>query len=377
MLKTFQKIISEVFGHFLFLDEFSNRYAKDVMNFILVKSNNGKTKINPLANDLSIYKSFIETNRKYKTITSKWNLTFNIFLNNNIKKEINYVTGGLQAEAIKQSYHEGNFNYPVIIDVHIINWDYKTDLTDKIEEVLSHEMFHAFEYIKTFNKNDYTIALTKARKESNLISYTEGKEELKSFMEIFYLSLPNEISARIHEAYVQMKNMKMNLQKIDHNYVLKELDKLSVFRDFLKIQNFNELCIVDIPKEVKQSFVRNFNNRLRVYKNKLKLNDIKIIDEPDDFFMYWIGRAKKLGLEARHKIVAQAINIFSKKEKVSEYNNKKYKDGYIKQLVEEIFSVINSESSNIIYRFALDNTGTYDEDCLIEEVNKFSNFNLL
>ena len=92
------------------------------------------------------------------------------------------------------------------------------------------------------------------------------------------------------------------------------------------------------------------------------------------FFKYWIGRAKKMGLEARHKIISQAINLFADKEIITEYNNPKYKGNYLEQFETEIISKINGYCSSKIYDFSINST---EENCggdFLEEVKNYSNF---
>jgi len=156
---------------------------------------------------------------------------------------------------------------------------------------------------------------------------------------------------------------------------LKELNKLSVFREFLNVQNFQLDSVINTFQNIKNDFVIRFNKNLLKYKKEENNNSIKIINDPDEFFKYWVGRAKRMSLEARHKIVSQALNLFSDKNVVMEYCNPKY-DGYSEQIAEEILSNLSSSNCNRIYHHSF-STYYYDSDGgeeFWEELRNYSKF---
>jgi len=364
-----RKLIREVLGHYFPLDDVSNRYAKMIMEILLNKFQEEKRELYSYDN-LRIQKELPPEDRKISKI---WNIDIRIIPSKEDNKQKNCVSGRFMN--LKQDFIKSEFRYSADFEIYIINWDYKTDLTGSIEKVFSHELFHAFQYIVDTDTNGYSKALYKARNEMEKLRYLGDIRELKNFMNIFYLSLPQEVNARVHEAYNQMENIKLKLGAKSHDEVLKELNKLSVFRDFLSVQYFQLDSVLNLFDAVKKDFVRRFNENLLMYKNEEGNNSIKIIYNPDEFFKYWVGRAKNMSLEARHKIVSQAINLFPNKNVVTEYCNPKY-DWYGEQIAEEIFHNISSSNSNKIYHHAL-TTYYYDSeggDEFWEELKNYSKF---
>ena len=286
-------------------------------------------------------------------------------------KQQNYISGRFMK--LKQDFARNAFLYSASFEICIINWDYKTDLTNDIKKVLSHELFHTFQYITSIDSNNYSKALYNTRNDMKKLEFFEGIDELERFMDIFYLSLPQEVEARVHEAYNQMKNLKLNFHAKTHDEVLIELNKLSVFREFLTVQKFEPYWVLNLDEIIKEDFVKEFNESLLKHKENLSANSIKIIDNPDEFFNYWIGRAKRMSLEARHKIVSQAINLFAGKEIVTEYGNPKYRS-YMEQLLKEIY--YNIKCAVMIYDNGPD-THYYHgemEDDFPKEIKKYSKF---
>lgn len=367
MQNKLRKVIREVFGHYLPLDDISDKYAKTIMEILLNKFQQKKKKLEA-SDNLRIDERMSDEDKKTSKI---WNIRIDIIPDEENNKKINYVSGRFME--LQQDFIKNAFQYSAKFEIYIINWDYKIDLTNEIKKVFSHELFHAFQYITSIDSNNYSKALYNTRNKMKGLEFFEGIDELERFMDIFYLSLPQEISARTHEAYNQMKNLKLNFHAKTHDEVLKELDKLSVFRDFLKVQKFRTHWVLNLDEIIKEDFVEDFNKYLLRYSKEGNVNSIKIIDNPDEFFNYWVGRAKRMSLEARHKIVSQAINLFADKEIVTEYGNPKYRS-YMEQLLNEIFDNINC--SGMIYNHSLhcyyyDNDGGDDFRREIKNYSKF------
>lgn len=341
MEQQIRKLIREVLGSYIPVKDISDRYAKKVIDITLKQSDNGTKELNQLDENLVLSEWVEAADRENTGIDF---IVINIFP----KKDnfnSNRVSGKFDVGSSK-SFKKGNdVFYSAHINLFLINWDTKYNLLPGIKNVLSHEIFHAFRHIKQTKNPAYYDVFNKSRNEMNFYNVEEKNETIKQFMEIFYLSTPEEITARIHEASTQMENLKLKFKNKNADEIIQELGKLSVFKDFLKIQNFNLENILNLPDEVKIKFVDNFNKILK--KNKIK----HIMLSPDDFFKFWIGRAKKMGLEARHKIVSQALNLFSDKE-ISEYGNKKFSNGYGEQFVKEIMENLNTNSLEIIYEYS-------------------------
>jgi len=367
MQNKFRKLVREVLGHYLPLDNISDKYSRRIMEILTNKFQQKKEKLGSEDN-LRIDEKMSDEDRKISKI---WEIRIDIIPDEEKSNKINRVSGRLIK--LRQDFIRNEFRYFVKFEIYIINWDYKTDLKNDIKKVFSHELFHSFQHITTIDSNNYSKALYNTRNKMKNLEFFDGIDEFERFMDIFYLSLPEEVDARVHEAYVQIKNLKLNFHAKTHDEVLRELNKLSVFRDFLKVQKFKPHWVLNLDEFIKEDFVNDFNKYLLKFSKEGNVNSIKIIDNPDDFFNYWIGRAKRMSLEARHKIVSQAINLFADKEVVTEYGNPKYRS-YMEQLLDEIY--YNIKCAVMIYDNGPD-THYYHgemEDEFLNEIKKYSKF---
>ena len=343
--------------------------SKKVWNLILSKTNNGSRKVKPYDKSMFIDHDFSKEEQKNHNISF---INIQIYPLENMKiKEPNKVSGRFEVNSTKQHLFNNSFVYDLYFEVKIYNWDNKTNLSDTIYNVLTHELLHAFREIKTYNKNNYSKALYKARNNSKGLNISNNVKELNEFLEIFYLSLPEEVSARVHEAYSQMENYKMRFENKTSDEMIKELNKLSVFRDFVKVQEFNENIVLNLSERVKTDFVNNFNNQLKNAKNIFRNKSIKILSDPNSFFNFWIKNAKKESLIARHKIVSQAINLFDGKKQISEYKNNSYRN-YSEQFYSEIMENLNSSSLLIVYDFFKNSYPIEENFLFLEEIKKYS-----
>jgi len=355
-MESVRKIIREVLGTYIPINDMANRYAKKVMDVILKQSENGTIPLNPLNEGLTV--------REY---TSKEDvedckigyIAIDIFPKaDEVKMRVNKVTGDYDAISSTPFKKNGEILFSTFLKIYVIDWDGQTSLIPQIQEVLTHELIHAFRDIQKL-KND---VLNQTKNEMKW-TYELKNKELQKFMEIFYLSTPEEVVARVHEAYKQMENLKLNFKNDSSDEVLKKLSGLGVFKDFLKIQNFQLQSLLNLPNEEKANFVNKFNEILK--KNGYK----KIINNPDEFFTYWLSKAKTEGLKARHKIVSQALNLFSGKT-ISEFKNKNYGEQFMK----EVSQNLEPMTLRIIYE-NVDNGYSPDyDDILINELRVCSNF---
>lgn len=359
-MKHLRKIIREVLGSYLPINDISDRYADKVVNIILKQSNNGTNQLNFHDKNLVIDEPMNENDRENTEID---HIIIDIIpINAETSPLLNKVSGNFDT-ANSKIIEKTSLAY---IKLKLINWDYKTNLKPQIKEVLTHEIFHAFRHFKKSKKTPYYDVLNKSKNEMSFFNVDSKNETLNKFIKIFYLSLPEEIATRIHEAYTQMDNLKLNFSDKTADEVIKILnERLPVFKDFLRIQNFELGALLKLPPEVKTPFVDKFNSVLQ--SNGYKKN----IKNPDDFFAFWVSTAKNEGLKARHKIVSQALNLFSNKT-ISEYDNKNLYEGYNHQFVYEIIKNLNAESLEIIYDYSEGGYGIDYNDTLLNEIKNYS-----
>ena len=310
-----KKLIVEILGSFMPINYVAEEYAVEMMQQAWKDSKNGTKKL-MFYNYLT--RSFV-TEGQLKQKTKIHRVVIDLLFLENTNQEQNKVTGDSQEKDLKQYQYDNKFYYDASINIKIYNWDYKSDFTDKLQDVITHELLHCFEMVVTMDTNSYSKLLYKTRSAvSSLLKVNVANEyyqKFQDFMEIFYLGLPQEVRARTHEAYTQMKNLKEKEDIKNPNELIQRLNQISVFRDFIKVQDYKVINILSVPEDDRIKFVSYFNNVLKNKAYKFYSNKIKYITDPVKFFEYWVENAKKESATARHKIVSQAFSFFNIKEK--------------------------------------------------------------
>lgn len=280
-IETMQRIFNEVenIKEFPYVYAFNFNYTKK--HLFLEKNNIININIEPI-----IYKDKVEN------------------------KEINEVGGSIEHSKTKQHNIDGKLYYEVSLNVKVYNWDLQTDLTKKIESVLSHELLHAHVEVSRFGKRSYTKTLMKTRNRMKNLFFDENNNypELKRFLDVFYLSVPDEMNARVHQLYTDIEEHKDK----DYNEIVLELNKYSVFRDLKRMEEYNSGHIYkEVPIEKQKEFIDYF---LASLQGNWKGKDIKYPTEPAEFFKFWEQQFRNNASKFRMKILKMIKNIKQIKE---------------------------------------------------------------
>ncbi len=169
--------------------------------------------------------------------------------------------------------------------------------------MFSHELNHAFVYIKKINTSSKIDVYNTA----NRMTAFEFQHipALKEFSQMFYLNLPEETQARVQETASILKYVDAD----NYNDVIKELYLYQPINDAKKMANYNLNRIKEIDRDVLRNFVDSFNNKLNLVQGKI---EIKKINDIDEFFEYWLGFIRTNGVNLNKKIlklVADKFNI--------------------------------------------------------------------
>jgi hypothetical protein len=196
------------------------------------------------------------------------------------------------------------------------------DFRDNIESLISHELHHAFRTIKTINKNSKSDKLNIVKNKVNLFKKDVLRDypELKVFMDMVYLSLPQEVEARQQETATQLKNCKSNsVENTIHC-----LQQHQPINDARKMYNYDVKTLLTIDKDVLVDFIKSFNE----ISNEL---NIKGFNNHEEFFNKWVKHVNNSGLTLLKKI----MRMVSDKHMVDE--NTLYNNNY---LLKEVFGLI-------------------------------------
>jgi len=251
-------------------------------------------------------------------------------------KEINKVGGSYIEESIDQEIVNGIIKYNGEIKLKLYNWDYNTDLTHQIKNVLDHELHHFFDDIITFNKKKTTKFLNSVNRMTIDISQKllEKYPELKDFTEIFYLNLSKERNARIQAVNFEAKKYKD--QTLD--VIIEKLGKFAPFKDFQRMDKFDVNKLNYIPIEDRKKFIELFNISLNYNRKKFNISaeEINYPKEPDKFFGFWKEQFKKNS----QKLFKDSISIAKKmaNSPIKENWNYKFDDDLSLKSMEILFN---------------------------------------
>ena len=195
------------------------------------------------------------------------------------------ITGGFKPSKTRL-LNGGNYLIELELTVNT-NKGLLPETANKIEPVIVHEINHAFGYINKINSNKKkSVVYNSVRR--NLINMDEivKAPELKEFLKMFYLSLPEEISARVQQTYSEMKY----LESEDFNEMMEELLQYNPLSDAKMMMGYkcnNILKNVDADALVK--FVNEFNREVSMFSKQkgMDIDDFKVIDKPGEFFKHW------------------------------------------------------------------------------------------
>ena len=130
-------------------------------------------------------------------------------------------------------------------------------------------------------------------------------------MEIFYLNLPEERNARIQQIYTEMKPYK----QLEYNDLVKRMGRLTAFKDFIKMSEFNcDYIFRTTSEQEQQNFINLFNTILREHQEEFHLEDYEI-NYPTElikFFRFWQHQFHTNAHKSRNKalkLMANYINV--------------------------------------------------------------------
>lgn len=170
--------------------------------------------------------------------------------------------------------------YLVFLEINIKINDNIEKYFNEIEYWISHELHHAFRYIKTINRESKARFLNRAKNYTNedAKALIRDNTEIKEFMNMFYLSLSPEVEARQQETAAQLKNIETHSSTETIEY----LQQFQPINDARRMLNYSTQKVLMLDVNLLNTFIDIFNNNLK--KLGLK-NEIK--KTPDIFFKYW------------------------------------------------------------------------------------------
>lgn len=288
MTKTIiRKFIREVLHKQMDIYASTEELAKHLSNYVLSQTNSDKFKSGN-AWELS---TNIECPEDFKKNTKISIITFNIEFSPSKENKI----GGAFLTDKTKLLDNGFYKVFIKINIKIENTNI-TSYTKEIENVISHELHHAFVHIKTINKNPRfkTINQTKSGVNLELLTVLKSNPDLKEFMEMVYLSLSNEVSARLQETAAQLKH----INKKNPTETIEALQQFNPINDARKMLNYSTEKLLDIDKDILQKFVTTFNLNLKFFSPTATTKFTV-----ESFFKYWQSGITQVGNTLLRKIL--------------------------------------------------------------------------
>ncbi len=253
LFENIRKLISEIVGHVIEV----NSIVKSIMPKLLKRIESSKEDI------IKFPYTYSEDINFFNIIDFNSNIFYKIDIETRFFKEKpnkttgkkehvdNYVSGAFIDNKTKHHTLESESKYDIEIVLKIYNWDYETELEEKIYSVINHELHHAFDYTMRYGKKSISKILNHVKNDfksgpTYSIKYKEYPE-FKKFMEVFYLNLSEERNARIHQLYIEM--LKFKDESIDDMII--NMERFAPFEDFRKMDDYKN-NFANVPLEIKQ-----------------------------------------------------------------------------------------------------------------------------
>lgn len=296
MKNEIRKIVREEIGEQLEISEFSDIVTDKIINKIIIN------------------KSDINDGHKYE-FTSITSATEKI--RNNTK--IDYVKIYIDYLYKEKFQATGNFSSgkTILLDNGFYEAAVKLEIqrnTDNINKeiihsIISHELNHAFVYIKQLSQKSKTHQLNIINKItiSELENFLKKYPEVNEFTKMFYLSLPQEINARVQQTATELKYITSD----NYEDTIWELRKFNPINDARHMINYKLDSIKKLDKEILAEFVNKFNSNIKKLSNG---TEIKTISNVDSFFEYWATFIQSGG----NRLHKNILRLVAKKHQLDE-----------------------------------------------------------
>lgn len=209
----------------------------------------------------------------------------------------------------------GNINFKECIDSNfqncIINIFYPSfvDLS-KIIKFLSHELTHLYELYQI--KNIFYDSKWLRSKALLDTKYMNIFYTFHYFRDIFYLSLPHEINARLSSLYKYLLDSKLK----DKNDLMKILKKTTEWQNFLNLKNFdNKKCYEDLiidynsDKKLLYELFNIFNINMKIKTTVNSDTDVfNYLKNSKKYFKKVASRYKKKMLKILNRSIEDNLN---------------------------------------------------------------------
>jgi hypothetical protein len=184
-----------------------------------------------------------------------------------------------------------------------MEWDFVTDISGELRSFFEHELHHVFDHITRIDKSSKTNSfnLVYRRTQNTAFEIVRNNPSLLEFLTNFYLSIPQEVNARIQEAF---SDIEKHLELNDKELMLK-LHQTRAVKNAASMINYDKSEVLKLPKDILIQFINIFNKEMRhsLIVNGFEGKDFNFIHTNiKDFFSYWENRINYSGDKLFRKI---------------------------------------------------------------------------
>jgi hypothetical protein len=263
------------------------------------------------------------------TVIKYSNIVFYIYKNLKFNKTVQQFTDqDFKLKDVKISFIDsGNSKFFADKNLKIDKDDYiqgfnfifsiKTDIENEIKSDIIHEFTHAYEFYKLF-KALKPIPFYNIIKSSLLSSGLDSEHPFVAFTHYMYLTLDNELNARVAQVYPFL----VSLNTDDYKILLEELEKTNVYKKYVEISNFDvdymyNYLIKKLEIENVCELVNKLNGQVifQADKNKnvlLKSYDFLKIKIDKENLQHYFNNWKKLFKNKSEKHKEKLVGIIDK-----------------------------------------------------------------
>src|SRR3989304_1559030 len=197
-------------------------------------------------------------------------------------------------------------SYEIIIGLKI-ETNTLENILPQIKSAISHELNHAFVYIKDLSGKSKLNTLNKSyhSTKNELVFFLKDNPAIKEFLNMIYLANPYEVQARVQQSAFELEHI--NERNAEDTIVA--LLQYSPLRDAKIMISYNLNEINKLDNETLKTFVKKFNDNIKSFS---KEENPKTIYETEKFFNYWknvINNAGDTLAKKIYKIVADKHQI--------------------------------------------------------------------
>jgi len=227
------------------------------------------------------------------------NIILNFYENNK-----NTIGGSYKSDKTKLNL-SGFFSIDIELKFNFSREELKNIKSRKveIESVVSHELHHAFVDIKKYGRKSASKELNSV---NNFMKFGYPKTTpLGKFSEMVYLSLPEEIYARVQEVSHILDKLENGL---GYQKIISELYKFHSINDARRMHQYDMDEVRNLSKEELLNYIKTFYRKL---KKNIPDNELK---NPIEFFEKFYIKIHRAGYELNNRILKLVADKFQMKE---------------------------------------------------------------